>query len=405
MTLQPNEWFGSLLHLPKLRMLWQRAAPEVIRSCVSRIRTRSGVSLAAADGNVDRRAFDGFEQEVAACEAGRRLFEQTIHTGSVDGASFQLRRNVHRLEKGFAMRPRRSLFATEYILETVSIYRRLVELRLSACNAESIESPDPLLIWAHDVLRQYFHSTGIDDAGPENAVVVARRQFENVKHPRSNGRSVPEPRGSQPPPISVDAFHNLARRRRSVRWFLTDRPVPRELLDRAVEVASLSPSACNRQPFHFRLFDDPALVRRIADIPMGTNGWAHQIPCLCVLVGQLRAFPLLRDRHVIYVDGGLASMSFQFALECQGLASCSINWPDIQDREVAMAKLLGLAPDERPVMLMAIGWPDPNGLIPHSAKRPLQELLSYNAAPVEAFDKHQCALNERENPALIPRLS
>ncbi len=61
-------------------------------------------------------------------------------------------------------------------------------------------------------------------------------------------------------------------------------------------------------------------------------------------------------------------MAFQFGLEVQGLASCCINWPAIPRNERATAQLLGWDSDEKMVMLMAIGYPDLDGMIPYSKK-------------------------------------
>jgi hypothetical protein len=43
-----------------------------------------------------------------------------------------------------------------------------------------------------------------------------------------------------------------------------------------------------------------------------------------------------------------------------------------------MAELLNLDPDERPVMLVAIGYPDPDGLVANSTKKSLSQLRTYN---------------------------
>ncbi|SUE94955.1 Uncharacterised protein [Mycolicibacterium tokaiense] len=45
-----------------------------------------------------------------------------------------------------------------------------------------------------------------------------------------------------------------------------------------------------------------------------------------------------------------------------------------------MAKLLGLEPDERVIMLIAVGYADPEGLIPYSQKLALDRVRSYNRA-------------------------
>jgi nitroreductase len=150
------------------------------------------------------------------------------------------------------------------------------------------------------------------------------------------------------------------------------------MIDRAIEVAAQSPSACNRQPFEFRVIDDPELVRAVSVIPMGTAGYADNIPVFVVLVGQQRNYFDERDRHLIYIDGSLAAMGFVYALEAQGLSSCCINWPDVEDRERKMAALLKLEADERPVMCLAVGHPDPAGLVAYSQKKPVDQLRRYN---------------------------
>jgi nitroreductase len=111
---------------------------------------------------------------------------------------------------------------------------------------------------------------------------------------------------------------------------------------------------------------------------MGTRGWVQNIPVFVVIVGSLSAFFSERDRHLIYTDGCLAAMAFLFALESLGLSSCCVNWPDIRDRERRMAKLLDLGADERPVMCIAAGYADPEGMVPFSHKKRSHEIIRYN---------------------------
>ena len=143
-------------------------------------------------------------------------------------------------------------------------------------------------------------------------------------------------------------------------------------------LAGQSPSACNRQPFTFRIFDEPELVQKVIKLPMGTSGFSDNVPVVAVVVGRIGNYPKERDRHLIYIDGSLATMAFVFALESQGLSTCCINWPDIEEREVDMDQALGLASDERPVMCVAIGYPDPEGEVAYSDKKPLEQLRQYN---------------------------
>ncbi|WGF87263.1 nitroreductase family protein [Marinivivus vitaminiproducens] len=306
-----------------------------------------------------------FAREHFAVMQGRLSHRQNQITPG--GSSLQLRRNVHRLEKGLIMRPRRPVFAADYIVPTVAAYARLVEGLPR--NPEAL----PEVEWARDVLQTYF-----DAVGPHADIDRARARFGSIEVPVEAGQRTPYRRDlERPTPVAYDAMLELAQRRRSVRWYL-QQPVPRDLIDQAVAVAAQAPSACNRQPFTFRVYDDPALVRQVAEVPMGTRGFAQNFPAIVVIVGQLRAYFNERDRHVIYVDASLAAMSFMFALETLGLSSCSINWPDQEPQESRMRELLNLEADERVVMLVSLGYPDPTGEVPYSGKKSIDLLRSYN---------------------------
>lgn len=309
-----------------------------------------------------------FGREQVATIAGRRRYQDELLNPSDNCAL--LRRNVHRLEKGLLMRPRRPVFALDYLDETVDIYVRLVE----SLGEQYQEEGDTVVRWAHNVLAEYFAVTSEHPKSDR-----ARRRFLDSRQlVPGDRRLVPYQRNlGEELGVSYESMLALAHRRRSVRWFL-DKPVSRDLIDRAVMVAAQSPSACNRQPFMFRIIDDPELVRQVAAVPMGTPGFAHNIPVMVVVVGQLRNYPFERDRHVIYIDGSLAAMSFIYALEVQGIGSCCINWPDVESLEKRMSELLKLEKDERPIMCLALGYPDPEGLVAYSQKKPLSQMRSYN---------------------------
>ncbi len=338
--------------LTRARIEWSR----LVASLASR-RSWAGVAYLLNPGV--------FGRELHAVAAGRR---HHLRQPTDQGRAFRMRRHTHMLEKGLSMRPRREAFATDYIESLVDDYRLL-----STAGDGAIERD---LSWTHDVLVAFFAA-----AHGAPAIERARAGFEASElqcHPRAgHGPKSPYRRAApQAPLVDFGAFRELSERRRSVRWFASRRVERQRLLD-AVEVALLSPSACNRQPFEFRIFDAPEDVARVASLPMGTRGWVHNIPVFIVVVGDLSAFADERDRHIIYTVCGLATMSLVYALETQGLASCCVNWPDIPDRERAMARELELEPYQRPVMCLAVGYPDPDGLVPFSDKRPAHEIANF----------------------------
>jgi nitroreductase len=308
-----------------------------------------------------------FGREQSAVLAGRACYEKT--QGVYGDTAALVRRNVHRLEKGLLMRPRRVPFALDYLEETVQAFSR----------AASFKDWDPEeKRWASDVLAEYFR---VHASRPETVSIQAL--FEKSKRKNGDESSfstpcIPYQRNLDSPlPVTLDQLKALAVRRRSVRWF-QQKPVDRALVDHALEIGAQAPSACNRQPFIFRIFDHPDLVRKVVAIPFGTAGYRENIPVVAVVVGQQRHFFCERDRHLIYIDASLAVMGFLYGLEVQGLSSCCINWPDVPQLEEEMGRLLRLQPDERPIMLVAIGYPDPEGMVAASQKKSLNLLRSFN---------------------------
>ncbi len=278
-----------------------------------------------------------------------------------------LRRNIHRLEKGLIMKPRKVPFAIDYIDETVSVFQR---------QWIASEHPTTELQWAADVLREYFSVCGAASPALSKLADTFQGTLASTTHTTCpDVEKVPYAYAELPAlSMSFDEYLVLCRRRRSVRWFLP-KSVPKTLLEQAVDAASLAPSACNRQPFRFFYTLDAEKAASIASLAVGTTGFAGQIPALLVVIGDLSQFEENRDRHVIYIDASLAAMQLMLALDRLGLASCPINWPDIESAEKNMDAKLRLAPWERPVMLIAIGYADPTGGVAFSQKKSAQQLL------------------------------
>ena len=261
-----------------------------------------------------------FDREIFAFSHAVRKYNQDLH--QVLSSNVVIRRNIHRLEKGLIMENRRDVFALDYIRETIEAYERI-------CKTQTEDEVDVgELQWAHDVLTEYFRVT---DRG-HKLIGAMKQRFDALPEPPGFDCEkvfIPYPskrRGAVQVP-SYEAFMALSTRRRSVRWF-KDQKVPRALVDKALAAAVQSPSACNRQPFSYRIFDDPDMVQEIAQIPFGTTGFSHNFPMIAVVVGDMSKFFAARDRHVIYIDSSLSIMAFLYALETLGLSSLTINCQD-----------------------------------------------------------------------------
>ena len=114
-----------------------------------RSRVKLFVHRVLASSNFTSRLYFGlcsreFNHEFRAVATGHVKYAEAML--SKNKSRYMLRRNIHRLEKGLIMRPRRSTFAERYIGQTVDAYQERI-----ARNAVS-----PELKWAADVLTEYF---------------------------------------------------------------------------------------------------------------------------------------------------------------------------------------------------------------------------------------------------------
>lgn len=300
-----------------------------------------------------------FYREHKAVLRGRIAYHKSLL--EVGKSCALLRRNTHRIEKGLIMRPRKPIFAEDYILETVRCYLRVSNGSV-LCESEKQ--------WATHVLGEYF-----DVVSDTKVIKQARAEFNSSGFTETIRHAIPYEQQVLPDQnISFEHLEQLFTRRRSVRWY-QQRAVPSELIAKAIDLASLAPSACNRQPYAFYVVSERKRVTEIANYAGGTAGFSENIPCLVIVVGNLDVYPYERDRHLIYIDGSLASMQLMLALETLGLSTCPINWPDVESRERLLERSLNLEPYQRSIMLIAVGFADPTGGIPFSQKKSSEILM------------------------------
>jgi nitroreductase len=299
-----------------------------------------------------------FNREMFSVIQGKRSYYR-ISLGN-NKNKFQLVRNIHKIEKGISMKNRRAVFALDYIEETVETY----------LNLKNNLNNDSQMYWAKEVLYNYFEITD------SNNPIIGKTKKKFLDNPDNfHFKNIPYKSSERvESTISYDDFLILNKRRRSVRWY-KQKEVNLELVNKAIELSLQSPSACNRQPFQYYIIQDEKILRRLSKLPMGTTGYADNIPLLIAVVGDLSAYFDERDRHVIYIDSSLSVMSFILALETLGLSSCIINWPDIEIKEKKIQSILKLDNNQRVILLISIGYADQEGMIPFSCKRDVKNAI------------------------------
>lgn len=196
-------------------------------------------------------------------------------------------------------------------------------------------------------------------------------------------------------------FAAWMRRRRTVRQFSPE-PVPVEVLDHAIATAASAPSGANRQPWTFVVVRDAAVKRRIREAaeaeeresyerrmpddwlealaPLGTD-WRKEFlevaPVLIAVFRQdygLAVEPDGRERHVkhyyVMESVGIAVGFLLAALHWAGLATLT-HTPSPMG---FLAEILGRPKNERPYLLIPVGYPAPGAEVPDISRKTLAEV-------------------------------
>ena len=113
-------------------------------------------------------------------------------------------------------------------------------------------------------------------------------------------------------------FKSLIAQRRSIRKY-SDRPVPRDVMDRMLAEALTAPSARNTRTTRFLVVDDPALVARMADMRDYGAAFLKGVPAAVVVLGDTTTSDLWRE------NAAISATVLQLAAVDEGLGSCWVH--------------------------------------------------------------------------------
>lgn len=195
-------------------------------------------------------------------------------------------------------------------------------------------------------------------------------------------------------------FYKMLRRRRTVREF-SERPVPREVIGKCLLAAGTAPSGANKQPWHFAVAQDPELKRKIREAAeeeehefytrRATDEWLEDLaflgtdenkpflekaPCLIGIFSESYRIDENGNRKKNYYvreSVGIATGMLITALHHAGLAT-------LTHTPSPMGFLNGLMnrpENEKPFLLLVVGYPEEGATVPDITKKPLEEISSF----------------------------
>ena len=196
------------------------------------------------------------------------------------------------------------------------------------------------------------------------------------------------------------SFRDDKRRRRSVRDF-SDRPVSAEVISDCILAAGSAPSGANRQPWHFVAVSDTETKRQIrqaaenverelyekraseewlnALAPLKTDEnkpFLESAPCLIIVFAE--KYRLLPDRtkelnYYVNESVGIATGILITAVHNAGLA-CLTYTPSPMG---FLNKMLNRPYNERPFLLLVVGYPAEGVNVPNLSKKTLDEISTF----------------------------
>lgn len=149
-------------------------------------------------------------------------------------------------------------------------------------------------------------------------------------------------------------FLEFIRSRHSTRNF-TDEAVPLESIQKAVEIAQYSPSACNRQSARVHIVCDPQLMKTVLRYQNGNAGFGHLASGLLVVTSNINAFEGVQERNLAFVDGGIYAMNLLYGLHFEGIGACCLGWLSDPKVDQLLGKILSLNAAERIIVVIAVG--------------------------------------------------
>lgn len=218
---------------------------------------------------------------------------------------------------------------------------------------------------------------------------------------------MPEPHPYQPlaferlPPhrqqSESEAFLARIATRRTVRSFSPD-PVPFELIQNAVRAAALAPSGANQQPWRFVVVRDPEIKRQIrvaaeaeerefyqrrcppewleALAPLGTDWRKPFLEIAPYIIVVFRVDYGQREQgrikhYYVQESVGIAVGVLLTALHWSGLATLT-HTPSPMG---FLNRILSRPRNERPFVVIPVGYPAPDASVPVLTKKPIDEIL------------------------------
>ena len=153
--------------------------------------------------------------------------------------------------------------------------------------------------------------------------------------------------------------------------------VPKEIMDKAFDLAQNAPSACNRQATRVYAVYDKQLIEKLVDLQNHERGFADNARPLLVISTELQSWGSGEEWFGGYVDAGIYIMNLLYALHYHQVAAIPLNWYADEESQQQIHGLLNIPPSQEVVAFIACGNPKEDFNLVTAKRRNAKEIVKY----------------------------
>lgn len=147
-------------------------------------------------------------------------------------------------------------------------------------------------------------------------------------------------------------FPSIVNSRHSIRYFTTELPT-KEIIEKALQMAQRTPSACNRQAWHTYVFNKED-AHKLFYMQGGCNGFEESIHCAVLVTADMNGF-LSYEPFQLYVDGGMYAMNLINAFHSLGMGTIPLSCGFYYDKLSEIKEKFVIPKNEMPIVIIGVG--------------------------------------------------
>ena len=279
---------------------------------------------------------------------------------------YTLLRENHTIEKGLSMRSPKKGFGQEKV-------KRLLE-RLNLYFNKYGQLDIEFLAYPLATIQHYIDYT------KSKGIKIDEIEYEFNKLLKKSKLVIPNYAGVVQ--VSKDqvlnecnkSFESLLFSRHSIRYF-SNVPVQNEIIEKALNLAQRTPSACNRQGWKTHIFQGEKSIELIK-WQGGSRGFENEIKYSILVTANLKAF-LYYEIHQAYIDGGLYAMNLINALHSLGLGTIPLSC-GFTHHKLKLLKDFNIPENEVPIVIIGVGHLLDNFNVAVSERKKISETNSFH---------------------------